>query len=72
MYFFYFFFKSLVREILISEDENVVFVDWEKGAGLHYSKSVANTRVVGVQLAYLIYTLHVSKKCKLGFSKILK
>ena len=45
---------------MITEDVNVVAVDWSKGALPGYAQAVANVRLVGVEIAYLIYYLHVS------------
>ena len=36
---------------------NVIIVDWSDGATLPYSQAAANTRVVGAQIAQLVYTI---------------
>ncbi|XP_076034298.1 pancreatic lipase-related protein 2-like [Oratosquilla oratoria] len=50
--------KLLVGELLRSDDCNVVVVDWGAGARPPYAQSVANIRLVGHQLGYLIYSLY--------------
>ena len=53
---------------------NVIVVNWKHGATLLYSQAVANTRVVGAQIAELIkfLTLHTRNSASLyhvvGFS----
>jgi len=46
--------KELSQELLAFGDYNVIRVDWGDGAGLMYSQAVANTRVVGLEIGYLI------------------
>ncbi|KAL3889396.1 hypothetical protein ACJMK2_001740 [Sinanodonta woodiana] len=44
--------------LLKREDENVIAVDWEKGADqFFYTQAVANTRVVGALISQMMYTL---------------
>jgi len=51
--------KDLRAALLDNEDVNVIVVNWEKGAktNLIYGQAVANTRVVGAQIALLINRL---------------
>ena len=41
------------------DDFNVIAVDWGGGSGSLYSQSAANTRLVGLEVAYLIQQLLV-------------
>ncbi|KAK7065345.1 hypothetical protein SK128_015663 [Halocaridina rubra] len=50
--------KTITGELLRSEDQNVIVVDWSVGARPPYTQAVANIRLVGAQLAYLIYSLN--------------
>lgn len=50
--------KTLIGELLRSEDQNVIVVDWSVGAGPPYTQAVANIRLVGAQVAYLLYSLN--------------
>lgn len=50
--------KTLTGELLRGGDNNVVVVDWSVGAMPPYTQAVANLRLVGAQLAYLIYSLN--------------
>ena len=40
--------------LLSKEDVNVIVVDWSEGNGLPYTLAVANTQIVGVEIAKLI------------------
>jgi len=51
---------NMMNELLDHSDYNVVIVDWSGGngfIGVDYPKAVANTRVVGAQVAELIKTI---------------
>ncbi|RXG69722.1 Pancreatic lipase-related protein 2 [Armadillidium vulgare] len=50
-------FKEMIGEFLRADEENIIAVDWSKGANPPYAQAVANIRVVGVQLARLIYIM---------------
>ncbi|KAG0720506.1 Pancreatic lipase-related protein 2 [Chionoecetes opilio] len=50
--------KTLKGEMLRADDQNVIVVDWSVGAMPPYTQGVANLRLVGAQLAYLIYSLN--------------
>ncbi|XP_045101474.1 pancreatic lipase-related protein 2-like [Portunus trituberculatus] len=50
--------QTLKGELLRAQDQNVVVVDWSVGAMPPYTQAVANLRLVGEQLAYLIYSLN--------------
>ncbi|XP_053394887.1 inactive pancreatic lipase-related protein 1-like isoform X2 [Mercenaria mercenaria] len=50
--------KDMVGALLKHDDYNVIFVDWRKGAWeINYLRAVANTRVVGAQVAQLLKVL---------------
>ncbi|XP_014664199.1 PREDICTED: LOW QUALITY PROTEIN: inactive pancreatic lipase-related protein 1-like [Priapulus caudatus] len=54
--------QDMRDKLLLDDDYNVIVVDWKEGASaglLHidYSQSVANTRVVGAQIAQLVHLL---------------
>ncbi|XP_015903187.1 pancreatic lipase-related protein 2-like [Parasteatoda tepidariorum] len=49
--------ESLKDHILLSNDFNVIIVDWSKGNTLPYTKATANCRVVGAEIALLIENL---------------
>ncbi|KAK3592298.1 hypothetical protein CHS0354_030440 [Potamilus streckersoni] len=46
--------KDMTDEFLKKEDCNVIAVDWGDGAWLPYTRAVANTRIVGAEIALLI------------------
>jgi len=46
--------KRMTQELLDYDDYNVLRVDWEGGAAGMYSQAVANARVVGLEVGYLI------------------
>ncbi|XP_071535126.1 pancreatic lipase-related protein 2-like [Panulirus ornatus] len=50
--------KMMKGELLRASDQNVIVVDWSGGAQPPYTQAVANIRLVGAQLAYLIYSLN--------------
>lgn len=50
--------KTLIGELLRNEDQNVIVVDWSVGARPPYTQAVANIRMVGAQVAHLLYTLN--------------
>ena len=43
--------------LLEAEDVNVIAVDWSKGSGNAYTQAVANTRLVGRAVGFLIIKL---------------
>lgn len=49
-------------ELLKAEDLNVIVVDWAGGSLPLYTQATANTRLVGLELAYFINYLVVSRK----------
>ncbi len=65
--------------LLAIDDFNVITVDWGDGSASLYSQSAANTRLVGLEVAYLINYLKVghfrfstssqlwNNKCKLSY-----
>lgn len=48
-------------ELLKAEDANIIVVDWAGGSLPLYTQATANTRLVGLEVAYLINHLVVSK-----------
>ncbi|CAL1271044.1 unnamed protein product [Larinioides sclopetarius] len=46
--------KDMIRELLTSDDFNVVTVDWRYGASQSYPQAVANTRSLGLVVADFI------------------
>ncbi|KAK4306042.1 hypothetical protein Pmani_022100 [Petrolisthes manimaculis] len=50
--------KMMTDELLRAQDQNVIVVDWSVGAIPPYTQAVANIRIVGAQLAYLVYALN--------------
>lgn len=50
------------NELLQYDDFNVIVVDWTGGSSiaLLYTQAAGNTRLVGLEIAYLIKHLHVS------------
>lgn len=46
--------KTLKDELLKNDNYNVIIVDWSGGNQLPYTQAVANTRVVGAEIAFLI------------------
>lgn len=47
-------------ELLKSQDVNIIVVDWAGGSLPLYTQATANTRLVGMEVAYLINYLVVS------------
>lgn len=47
-------------ELLKSQDVNIIVVDWAGGSLPLYTQATANTRLVGMEIAYLINYLVVS------------
>lgn len=59
--------KNLILE---KKDENIICIDWSKGAsGINYQRARGNTRVVGAQITRLIKLLH--KNNGLDLDKVL-
>lgn len=50
------------NELLEYDDYNVITVDWAGGSSIAiiYTQAVANTRIVGLEIAHFINHLHVS------------
>lgn len=46
-------------ELLKAEDANIIVVDWAGGSLPLYTQATANTRLVGLEVAYLINHLVV-------------
>lgn len=49
---------EMANELQKTEPMNVIIVDWSGGAGFPYEQAVANTRVVGKQIANLLIHLN--------------
>lgn len=49
------------RELLKHSDWNVIVVDWAGGSLPLYTQATANTRLVGLELAYFVNYLKVCK-----------
>ena len=47
----------MVRALLRHGDYNVLTVDWSGGGRQLYSQATANTRVVGLEIAYAVRSL---------------
>ena len=47
-------------ELLLNADMNIIVVDWGGGSLPLYTQATANTRLVALELAYLINQLIVS------------
>ncbi|KAK3091087.1 hypothetical protein FSP39_017022 [Pinctada imbricata] len=45
---------TLANEILKKDQANVIIVDWGHGSGFPYTQAVANTRIVGAEVASLV------------------
>ncbi|XP_069993042.1 pancreatic lipase-related protein 2-like isoform X2 [Penaeus vannamei] len=45
---------DLASAFLHTDDVNVIYVDWTEGAIRLYNRAVANTRVVGLEIAHLV------------------
>jgi len=52
----------MAANLLIHGDYNVLVVDWGAGSALPYTKAVANTRLVGLEIAHLANTLIVRRR----------
>lgn len=50
--------------LLTHGDYNVIVVDWGGGSALPYSQATANTRLVGLEIAFLSRTLVVRHRNK--------
>ncbi|XP_071120830.1 pancreatic lipase-related protein 2-like [Mytilus edulis] len=46
--------RQMTRQFILKEPTNVVVVDWGHGSGWPYTQAVANTRVVGAEVAKMI------------------
>lgn len=54
--------QDLVAALLINGDYNVIITHWGPGSGssaLDYSQGIANIRVVGLEIAFLVNTMVV-------------
>lgn len=57
-------FQTLVARLLGNGDFNVIVVHWGAGAYTTYGQAVANTRLVGLEIAFLVNTVIVGiRKC---------
>ena len=54
-----FVFQEMSESLLSIDDFNVIAVDWGGGSASLYSQSAANTRLVGLEVAFLINFLKV-------------
>lgn len=53
---------TVTKNLLINGDYNVIVTHWGPGAGssfTDYFQAVANTRVIGLEIAYLVNTIVV-------------
>ncbi|XP_071444353.1 pancreatic lipase-related protein 2-like [Hetaerina americana] len=57
---------GIMKALLTRMDCNVITVDWSNGAGIPYNQAVANTRVVGLEIAHLVNTLLKTKNGSAG------
>lgn len=57
-------------ELLKAEDGNVIVVDWAGGSLPLYTQATANTRLVGLELAYLINHLVVCRNILLALNTL--
>ncbi|XP_044578990.1 pancreatic lipase-related protein 2-like [Cotesia glomerata] len=59
--------KDMKNELLEYDDYNVITVNGAKGSSMAimYTQAVANTRIVGLEIAYFIKYLHAKHKLKL-------
>ncbi|CAD6230542.1 GSCOCG00006810001-RA-CDS, partial [Cotesia congregata] len=59
--------KDMKNELLEYDDYNVITVDWAGGSSIAiiYTHAVANTRIVGLEIAHFINHLHVKYGLKL-------
>lgn len=48
---------TMKEELLRKERQNVIIVDWIKGAKFPYPQAVRNTQLVGAQVAHFIMTV---------------
>jgi pancreatic triacylglycerol lipase len=53
-------FQEMRLELLKHSDWNVIVVDWAGGSLPLYTQATANTRLVGLELAYFINYLKVT------------
>lgn len=51
----------MIKNLLAHGDYNVIQTHWGRGASSIYQQSALNTRVVGLEIAYLANTLIVSE-----------
>ncbi|XP_057336467.1 pancreatic lipase-related protein 2-like [Microplitis mediator] len=60
--------KDLKNELLQHDDYNIIIVDWAGGSLLllQYFQAVANTRLVGLEIAHLIRHLNANNGLKVG------
>ncbi|XP_046681047.1 pancreatic lipase-related protein 2-like [Homalodisca vitripennis] len=64
--------KEMRRELLKHSDWNVVVVDWAGGSLPLYTQATANTRLVGLEIAYFINYLSVSMNTKILLYSVLR
>ena len=51
--------QRLTENLLAHGDYNVIIVNWGGGSLPMYSQATANTRVVGLEIAYMVNTMIV-------------
>ncbi|XP_060083633.1 pancreatic lipase-related protein 2-like [Ylistrum balloti] len=51
---------DMMSELIRKERMNVIIVDWGRGSGFPYTQAVANTRVVGAEVAAMISYLNTA------------
>lgn len=54
--------QEMRRELLKNSDWNVVVVDWAGGSLPLYTQATANTRLVGLEVAYFVNYLQVLER----------
>ncbi len=51
---------QLIPKLLAYGDFNVIIVHWGGGSKASYDQAIANTRLVGLEIAFLVKTMVVS------------
>ena len=64
--------QSMVTNLLQHGDYNVITVHWGDGASVGYIQAVANTRLVGLEITFLIKIMTVKKLTNKPIQKILE
>lgn len=63
--------QRLTENLLLHGDYNVIIVNWGGGSLPMYSQATANTRVVGLEIAYMVNTMIVIGKRSYFVSKLI-